>query len=89
MAANWTQEQVIEQLTTASSTWRWAGLTITYAFPSTAAGMNTAFGEATGFRSVNLNQQVYFKLAMQAWDDLIPQSFQQSSGGTSDIEMAY
>jgi serralysin len=89
MAANWTLDQVLEQLTTVNPMWRWLGTSITYAFPTTVAGMNTAFGEGAGFRAVSSSQQAYFKLALQTWDDLIPQRFQQSNGGTSDIEMAY
>jgi serralysin len=46
-------------------------------------------GESSGFRAVNSSQQVYFKLALQTWDDLIPRTFQEVFTGTSDLEMAY
>jgi len=89
MAVVWTKEQIIAQLTTIEPLWHWTGSTITYAFPTTAAGMYAPFGESSGFRAVNSSQQVYFKLALQTWDDLIPQTFQEVFTGTSDLEMAY
>ncbi len=89
MAANWTQAQVLAQLTNPNGLWRWTGYTITYAFPTTAAGINAGNGEASGFRAVSASQQILFRLALQTWDDLIPQNIAQSAGGTSDIEIAF
>jgi len=89
MAVNWTKEQIIAQLTTVNPKWHWGGSTITYAFPTTAAGMYAPYGESAGFSAVNASQQVYFKLALQTWDDLIPQTFQEVFTGASDLEVAY
>jgi methionine-rich copper-binding protein CopC len=81
----WTLDQVIRQLNGGE---RWTGGTITYAFPNTASGMYSQ-GEAQGFRPVNTQQQALMVLALQTWDDLIPQTFQQVAPGNSNIEMAY
>jgi hypothetical protein len=89
MAVSWTQEQIIAQLTTVKPKWHWTGPTITYAFPTTAAGMYAPSGESVGFRAVDASQKIYFNLALQTWDDLIPQTFQQVFTGISDLEMAY
>ena len=89
MAANWTKEQIIAQLTTIYPMWHWTGSTITYAFPTTAAGMTNFVNDIAGFSQVSTAQQVYFRLALQTWDDLIPQTFQETFTGTSDLEMAY
>ena len=89
MAVFWTKEQIIAQLTTAKPMWHWTGVTITYAFPTTSAGIYAPNGESTGFSAVSAIQQVYFKLALQTWDDLIPQTFQEVFTGTSDLEVAY
>ncbi|MBS1186082.1 MAG: hypothetical protein H6R04_100 [Burkholderiaceae bacterium] len=83
--ANWSNSQVVAQLDSGT---KWSGSTITYAFPTTAAGMYSQ-GEATAFRAVSAAQQVYFLLALQTWDDLIPQNFEQTTSISSDIEMAY
>ena len=85
MAANWTLAQVLQQLDSHS---RWSGPTITYAFPSSASGLYSQ-GEAASFRALNGAQQVTFIQAMQTWDDLIPQSFQQVSAATSNIEFGF
>ena len=83
--ANWTDSQVFAQLNSGT---KWSGSTITYAFPTTAAGMYSQ-GEAAAFRAVTSAQQTYFLLALQAWDDLIPQNFQLTTSTSSNIEMAY
>ncbi|WP_028453988.1 Ig-like domain-containing protein [Chitinilyticum litopenaei] len=83
-AANWTNQQVIDQLNSGE---KWTGSTITYAFPTLASGMFSQ-GEATGFKAATASQQVWLKLALQSWDELIPQSFAQVSSG-SNIELAY
>ena len=85
MAANWTLTQVLQQL---DSHTRWSGPTITYAFPSAASGLYSQ-GEAATFRAVSTAQQPIFVQALQTWDDLIPQSFQQVSAATSNIEFGY
>lgn len=84
MAANWSLNQVLGQLDSGNN---WTGSTITYAFPTTSAGLFSQ-GEATGFRAVNGSQQALMVLAMATWDDLIRQSFAPGSGAT-DIEFAY
>jgi serralysin len=88
---NWNNAQVLDQLVQGA---KWSSLTITYAFPTTSAGMFPFMGynEAAGFRAVDANQQGFFRLAVSLWDDLIPQNFQQVAPSTpfgSDIEFAY
>jgi methionine-rich copper-binding protein CopC len=85
MAANWTLAQVLQQL---DSQTRWSGPTITYAFPSVAAGLYSQ-GEAATFRAVSSSQQPIFVQALQTWDDLITQSFLQVSSATSNIEFGF
>lgn len=85
MAVHWTNTQIINQL---ASGQRWFGTSITYAFPSFASGLSSQ-GEAANFRAVNSSQQTIFTLAIQMWDDLIPQSFQRTSIAGSDIEFAF
>ena len=85
MAANWTLTQVLQQL---DSHTRWSGSTITFAFPSTGSGLYSQ-GEAATFRAVSSIQQPIFVQAMQTWDDLIPQSFQQVASATSNIEFGF
>ncbi len=84
-AANWTIAQVLQQLDSHN---RWSGPAITYAFPSASSGLYSQ-GEAATFRAVNSTQQAIFVQALQAWDDLIPQSFQQVSSATSNIEFGF
>src|SRR5262245_53964015 len=83
--ANWTQQQVFNQLNGAN---RWNTSTITFSFPTFSSGM---FGneEAGGFRAVNAQQQALMTLALATWDDLIGQSFVQGTPGQTNIEMAY
>lgn len=84
--ANWTLEQVFDQL---NSRTRWSSSsTITYSFPQTAAGMASQ-GEAAGFRAANASQQALMTLAIATWDDLIVQSFVLGTPGQTNIEMAY
>ena len=84
LAANWTNQQVLNQLDTG---YKWTAQTITYAFPTTAAGMEYFYDENFGFRAISSAQQAPFKQAIQAWDDLIPQTFQQTfqSAPTSSL----
>jgi Ca2+-binding RTX toxin-like protein len=90
MAIIWTTAQIIEQLTNASPPlWRWTGATVTYRFPIESSGMNALKYEKNGFIPVTASQAVFIKLALQTWDDLIPQSFVQIYNGTSDIEVGY
>lgn len=84
-AANWTIEQVFNQLNGGE---RWSGNTITYAFPTNASGMFSQ-GEAAGFRAADAGQQQLMTLALATWDDLITQSFVQGTPGSTNIEMAY
>jgi methionine-rich copper-binding protein CopC len=85
MAANWTDTQVLNQLNSGT---KWTGATITYAFPTSASGMYSQ-GEAAAFRPVNSTQQTTFTLAIQTWDDLIPQTFQLTTLPTSNVEFGF
>jgi Ca2+-binding RTX toxin-like protein len=69
--------------------WHWTGSTITYAFPTSASGMNASSVELSGFRAVSSTEQVAFRLALQIWDELIPQTLQQTTASDSNIEYAY
>lgn len=83
--ANWTNSQVINQL---NSGYKWTGSTITYAFPTSASGIYYQ-NEGTGFRAISSSQQTLFTLALQTWDDLIPQNFQLTTLTSSNIEFGY
>ena len=85
MAANWPLGQVFQQLNSGLS---WAGLTITYAFPINSSGIYSQ-GEAAGFRAVSTAQQPVFVQAIQTWDDLITQTFQQTTSTGSNIEFGF
>jgi methionine-rich copper-binding protein CopC len=85
MAANWTNAQVLSQLI---SGYKWTLPTIYYAFPTSSTGMYST-DEAATFRPVSSSQQTVFVQAIRAWDDLIPQTFQQTYANTSDIEFAF
>ncbi len=87
-----TDVQVIAQL---NSGYRWSGSTITYAFPTTYAGMYYST-ENQGFIAATPTQQALFKIALQSWDDLISPNFQEVASGssgstysTSNIDIAY
>ncbi|HVZ45143.1 MAG TPA: M10 family metallopeptidase [Ramlibacter sp.] len=84
----WTQAQVIAQL---DSGMRWTGQNIiTYAFPSTVLGMQSAdSSEFAGFQAADSATQASMKLALELWDDLIAPNFEQTSSITSDIEVAF
>ncbi|WP_395687726.1 Ig-like domain-containing protein [Caenimonas koreensis] len=84
--ASWTNQQIIDQL---DSGYEWVGLTITYRFPATTAGLYSAFGdELVGFRAVGATTATQVRLALQTWDDLIPQTFSETSATNSNIEIA-
>jgi methionine-rich copper-binding protein CopC len=83
--ANWNDVQVRQQLISGA---RWSGATITYSFPSAPGGL-TATNEVAGFQPVNSSLRPLFVLAVQAWDDLIPQSLQQVTGNASNIEFSF
>ncbi len=86
---SWTLEQVLAQLDSGRS---WSGATITYSFPTQAAGM-FSLGEAEGFVPVPSNQYSTFELAVMTWDDLIARNFQRAPAGTNptatNLEFAY
>jgi methionine-rich copper-binding protein CopC len=88
MAADWSNSQVFYQL---NSGHHWNGSTITYAFPTTTANFYAGGSnyEINAFRAVSGAQQVVFNLAVMSWDDLIPQTFTQTSGTSSDIEFGF
>ncbi len=85
MAASWSDAQVFAQL---NSGWKWSGTTITYAFPSLAAGINGSDEQGT-FQPIPASQQALFTLALLSYDDLIAPNFQFTSAVTSDIELGY
>lgn len=81
-ASVWTDAQVIKQLDGG----KWLGQTITFSFPTTAAGANiTQEGEAPGFVALNATQQSAAQLAVLTWADLMPQTYRELSSGHSDI----
>jgi serralysin len=83
----WTLQQVLGQL---NSGMLWSGSTITYAFPTSAGGMQTSdFTETPGFIAADSGTQAKVKLALQLWDDLIAPSIQQTTSTHSDIEVAF
>ena len=82
--ANWTNQQVIDQLDSGS---KWTSPVITYTFPTSAAGMYGG-AELAGFQAMNGAQQQAAILALQTWDDLIVPSIQKLTSGTANIELA-
>ena len=84
-AAQWTLAQVLNQL---NSGQRWVGSVISYSFPSTASGLYSQ-GEAQNFRAANASQQALMVVALQAWDELIPQGMQAGTPGVTNIEFGY
>ncbi|HRF12451.1 MAG: Serralysin C precursor [Candidatus Accumulibacter phosphatis] len=83
--ANWTLTEVLNQL---NSGQKWAGSSISYAFPATATGLYSQ-GEAAAFRSFNGSQQSMMTLALLTWDDLITPNFVQGTPGATHIEFGY
>ncbi len=77
--ANWTNQQVIDQLNSGS---KWSGSTITYSFPTVISAMATYSGE-TGFSAFNATQQARAELALTLWDDVIASSIQKVTAGTT------
>lgn len=77
--AQWTDTQVLNQLISGA---QWSGSTITYAFPTTSAGIYTGGGEGGGFRAFNTTQKQAASLAITLWDDLISPDFQEIAGGS-------
>ncbi|MBH2037303.1 MAG: M10 family metallopeptidase C-terminal domain-containing protein [Pseudomonadales bacterium] len=80
--ASWTNQQILAQL---DSGYKWAGSTITYAFPTASGGMYGS-SELAGFQALNALQQAAAELALSAWDDLIAPSLVKTSGA-SNIEL--
>ena len=81
----WTQQQVLNQL---DSGQRWSGPGISFAFPAAPPALHSQ-GEAQGFRAANGAQQTAMRLAMQTWDDLVPQTLLAGRAGSSDLEFAF
>ncbi len=79
---SWTKQQVLAQL---DSSYHWNSSTITYAFPTSTAGIYGS-QEASGFQAFNAQQQSYAELALQTWDDLIVPDMQRTTLTTSNIE---
>ncbi|WP_297324908.1 M10 family metallopeptidase C-terminal domain-containing protein [Nitrosomonas sp.] len=80
--SSWSNQQILDQL---DSGYHWSGNTITYAFPTSSAGIYGA-QEASGFQVLNTVQQSYAELALQTWDDLIAPDLQRTTATTSNIE---
>lgn len=76
-----------------SSTWNIAPTTtITYAFPTSTRGLTydrQSSSELTGFSFVSASLQPIFTLAVRNWDDLIPQTFVETTSTNSNIEFAF
>jgi serralysin len=84
-AGNWTLDQVLDQLNTGNL---WAGMQITYSFPTTSSFMYTGSGEAAGFQAFSGNQITMAEYALAGWDDLIAADFLKTTGFTN-IEFGY
>jgi serralysin len=82
--ANWTIQQVLTQL---NSGLHWTGSTITYAFPTSTAGL-TGSTELTGFSTLTAYQQSMATTAISLWDDLIAPSMVKTTATNSNIEFA-
>lgn len=80
--AVWTQSQVLQQLDSGS---KWSTGTITYAFPTSAAGIYGNQERAT-FQGFTAVQQKFAEMALQTWDELIVPNLQKVSSGASNIE---
>ena len=80
--SSWTKQQVLDQLDSGS---HWNISTITYAFPTSTAGIYGS-QEAAGFQALNTQQQSYAELALQTWDDLIVPDLQRTTSTASNIE---
>ena len=85
MAADWTLEQILDQLNTGNT---WFGTQITYSFPTTSAFMHTGGGEGPGFHAFSGNQITMAEFALTGWDDLISLDFMRGAG-TTNIEFGY
>jgi len=81
-ADNWTDSQVLNQLVSGYS---WSGATITFAIPTSTAGM-TGSTEKTGFTSLNAAQTSKAITALSLWDDLMLVDLVQTTASTSNIE---
>ena len=84
-ASNWSDADIRAQMTSGR---RWPDSVITYAFPASVKGIH-ATREAAGFQPVSAALQPVFALALQNWDDLIPQAFQQTASSASNIEFGF
>lgn len=81
-AANWTNQQVINQLV---SGYRWTSGVITYAFPTSTVGM-TGSTERSGFTSLSATQQNFATLALSLWDDVMGADLVRTTSSNSNIE---
>lgn len=87
MEANWTDVQVIAQL---SSGVRWVGDVVTFAFPTSVRNIYGSSGEYPGFVPLNSTQADSATLALFTWDDLIrPDLVLSETGSASNIEFGY
>jgi serralysin len=77
--------EVINQL---NSGYLWAGSTITYAFSTSAFGLTSMSGEASGFSAFTAAQQTKATVAIGLWDDLISRSIVKTTSTASNIEFA-
>jgi uncharacterized protein YaiE (UPF0345 family) len=84
VATNWTNQQVLAQL---DSKLHWTGSVITYAFPTSIAGL-TGTTELSGFKGLSAYQQSMATVSIGLWDDLIAPSFVRTTATNSNIEFA-
>jgi serralysin len=83
-AANWTNQQVLNQLESGS---RWNTIDVSYAFPTAASGQYGKV-EKKGFSPLNADQKQAALLALQLWDDASATHFYQSGGNVGDIDFS-
>jgi Ca2+-binding RTX toxin-like protein len=81
----WTNAQVTAQLDSGE---KWANATITYAFPTTTAGLTADFGETATFTAFVASQVSKATIAIGLWDDIIAPDMVLTTASTSNIEFA-
>jgi Ca2+-binding RTX toxin-like protein len=83
--STWTSPQVINQL---NSNFLWSGSTITYAFPTTTAGLTANYGESASFSAFAAQQKAMATIALGIWDDIIAPDMALTTASSSNIEFA-
>jgi serralysin len=83
----WTESQIRNQLdyNEGEAEFEWTGGTITFAFPDSASAMFATSDEKDGFTPVgDVATQDLLRIALQLWDDLIPQTISEIDGAGLD-----